>query len=433
MKRTPKAPSPVIDRIRLPMEVLGWMLVAYTMISAAIKLLLHVSSWIGTLELATSLMLGLLGLLQMWVIATAAQGRADRAQKASRLFFPVGVVLCVVVIVLPNLVAAAIGLLVCFGLLVPAYLVQMFKARRRSRPARYSRDRQKPTLLLRCRIVPLLGLIGAMTVYGFAFGASLPQRPGRGKKPSQRHGHTRPKVRSRQTEEEWTYEENCTKLPDPLEIGHGLGELFRRDGAVKAGCGSKAREVPGTSTWISLGICGQELRSLAISGPEGEPSIVYGEAAAFAWEKAQQGQLAGAETRGPAGGDFDLIWTFIGTYAFVREHQERVKGNENTKRCDEVGGEPELFVRLNPPLVGFWKELTEKRAEWLWPSRDASGASSSVAFLSSAGETVATGACTSSEACQFEFEGPSEPIDGSSYLHINDFEPFVPAEEDGKP
>lgn len=227
-----------------------------------------------------------------------------------------------------------------------------------------------------------------------------------------------------------TYAEDCPELTDPLAIGHGLGELFKRDGAVKAGCGTQARLVVATSTWISAGICEGNLHSLAISGPEGNPGIVYGEAATFAWKEARQGALVGVETAGPGGGDVDLIRTHAGVYGFVRDHEERVGGNEDAQKCDEVGGEPEPFTRLAPPLVVFWEELVEAETEWLWPERDKSVSARSVAFVGlSSGETLATGACSTDETCVVELGGEAEPVNGSGFAELQGFKTFMPAEE----
>jgi uncharacterized membrane protein YhdT len=430
MHRTPKHPNPVLDRIRLPMEVLGWFVAAYTAISAGIKVFLHITSWIAAMEMATSVMLALIGLAMVSILAIDINRRSDRAQKASRLFFPVGVGLSLMALALPTLAMGVAGLSVCLGLLVPAYLIQEFRARRYVKRSVYPTGWRRPSALFRCRMVPALGLVAAIAVYGVAVGASLPHRSGRTKKNPPGSGSTK-RGGSRPKKARVTYETNCPKLPNPLEIGHGMGKLFRRDGAVKAGCGSKATEMTGTSTWISVGMCGSELRSIAISGPEGEPSIVYGEAATFAWEAAEQGELAGAEARSPAGGDFDVVWTIFGTFAFVRAHQEQTQGNSHPTHCDEVGGEPEPFVELVPPLFYFWKTLVAEKTEWLWPTRDESGTNSAVAFIGPSGETVATGECATSETCRVAVEGRDGHVDGSAFLHISDLEPFVPAEESG--
>jgi len=227
-----------------------------------------------------------------------------------------------------------------------------------------------------------------------------------------------------------TYADDCPRHPDPLSIGHGLGKLFRRDGAVKAGCGSPALRVKQSGAWVAPGICNGQLWSLAISGPEGEPGLLYGEASEFAWAEARRGTLVGVETAGPSGGDVDFIRTMTGVYSFTRPRQWRVQGNEDASSCGEVGGEPERFTELKPPLVLYWGNLMDSTSEWIWPEQDNGGASGSVAFVGFlSGETVAFSNCKATGSCVMNVDGDAASVTGTAFTRIQDVATFMPPEE----
>lgn len=221
-----------------------------------------------------------------------------------------------------------------------------------------------------------------------------------------------------------TYAELCRSLPDPIAIGHGLGELFQRDDAIKAGCGTHAFRVPGTGMWVAAGMCLGERRSVATSFPE--PEIIYGEAAEFIWEAAQDGELATVEAAAPGGGDVVLVGTRTGVYAFARSTRSATPGNEDARACNEVAGVAEPFARLPPPLLALWRELVRDSATWFWPTVD--GADESVAFLST-GEVV-QGRCDSNTLCHLEVEGRERTLTGSAFVVLDELREYMPAEEE---
>lgn len=223
-----------------------------------------------------------------------------------------------------------------------------------------------------------------------------------------------------------TYADSCPELPDPRAIGHGLGRLFERDGAVKAGCGGRAEEVPGFGVWVAEGICAGELRSVAVSSLAREPQIVYGAPAEFAWSLAQQGELLGVETADPGAGDVDLIEAVDGTYAFVRPTRSISIGKANPRRCDEVGGVAQPFVRLPPPMLLLWRDLLESRGGWVWPVEDATSGQSTAFVTYSTGELIAHGACESDTSCHLDLDDETWPVEGTAFVSLAEIIGFAP-------
>lgn len=224
-----------------------------------------------------------------------------------------------------------------------------------------------------------------------------------------------------------SYAELCPVLPDPLIIGHGIGELFRRDGAIKAGCGTRAFKVPGMATWVAAGMCSGERRSVAISAAGRPPVIVYGEAAEFVWDAAQQGVLTAVEAAAPEGGDVVLVETTAGTYGYARAKRSATPGNEDARRCDEVGGTAETFARMPPPLVWLWVELVREQATWFWPMAETAGEGEAVVFVSP--QAVPRGSCLSDAYCQLEIEGETSTLEGPTFAKLDDLSEYMPAEE----
>lgn len=222
------------------------------------------------------------------------------------------------------------------------------------------------------------------------------------------------------------YADQCPALPDPFAIGHGLGELFYHDGAVKAGCGTEAFQVPGTNTWVAAGMCFGERRSVAISAP-GRTAIVYGEAAEFVWSAAQEGELTAVEAATPEGGDVVMVETQLGTYGFARATRSATPGNDQAQHCNEVGGSAEPFARMPPPMVWLWVELIHAQANWFWPTADRSSTDDSVAFISPQG--VATGSCASDTSCRLEFEGTVEALESPAFETLESIREYMPPEE----
>lgn len=223
-----------------------------------------------------------------------------------------------------------------------------------------------------------------------------------------------------------TYAEDCPDLEDPQAIGHGLGALFEHDGAIKAGCGSEATEVPGLGVWVSAGTCDGELRSFAVSSPGRDPVILYGDAATAAWESAQAGDLLGAEAAEPGAGDLDLIKTRDGTEAYVRPSRVLLPGNKNPRNCRDVGGEARGFVHLSPPVIYLWRELLNSRTKWTWPSVVQASTEATAFVDHRSGEVVGTASCDPA-GCSMEVEEKvwTAPL-GAAFYELKELTTFAP-------
>jgi hypothetical protein len=224
------------------------------------------------------------------------------------------------------------------------------------------------------------------------------------------------KPRSRAKPPYRTYAQLCPQHPDPLAIGHWLGELFEHEGAVQAGCGQPATASPGSpGVWVASGLCEGSLRSVAIDAPAHPPTLLYGTPARFAMHQALAGELLYVEAAKIAGGDVDLVVTQAGTYAYARPTPDLSPPRSSARRCSEVGGVPRPFTRLTPAASNVWLSAIS-RLGWLWPLADAAEGQG-YAFL--AGETVlAQTSCESEEACKLSIEGESLPITGPTDLTI---------------
>jgi hypothetical protein len=164
-----------------------------------------------------------------------------------------------------------------------------------------------------------------------------------------------------------TYAERCPALPDPLDIGHGLGELFRRVAAIKAGCGEREESVGGLgSVWFARGICSDQLQSLAVVSPGYTPAMLFGEAASFALEAAQSGELIFADVAEPAAGEVAAIGTGSGVYFFARSSPSLTQGGEEALNCSEIRAAARPFVLVSPPAASRWLCQLE-RSGWAWP------------------------------------------------------------------
>jgi xanthosine utilization system XapX-like protein len=169
------------------------------------------------------------------------------------------------------------------------------------------------------------------------------------------------------------YAELCSSLPNPLDIGHGLGQLFRRDGAVEAGCGGPAESVANNpAVWFSLGMCKGSLRSLAVSAAGHDSVLLYGDPAQFAWEAARSGELLYAESGQPGSGDLDIITTIGGSQVFIRSSPSARPRSKEAKECGDIDEVAHPFVSLAPPLAGLWLQYVLESG-WTWPENDEGG------------------------------------------------------------
>lgn len=222
-----------------------------------------------------------------------------------------------------------------------------------------------------------------------------------------------------------TYAEECPAKPDPLAIGHGLGELFRRDGAFKAGCGTKALRVRETGTWVAAGICEGTTRSVAVTAPGRSGAILYGEAADFAWNEAMDGNLVAAEVAEAGGGEVDLVETREGTYAFTRLNA--AEGDGEARSCGDVTGTDRPFAHMPPQMVLLWLQLLEYRAGWSWPTKEDATAPEAVAFTAyGTDEVTARGSCDHEQSCRLLVDGIEWPGSGTSFVRLVNLRPYMP-------
>ncbi len=221
-----------------------------------------------------------------------------------------------------------------------------------------------------------------------------------------------------------TYADLCPRLPDPLMISHGLGELFRSVGGVYAGCGGPASQVA-PATWISSGNCGNDLRSLAVSGEGHDAVLLFGAAAAFALTSAKAGVLRYAETGEPPGGEVDVVATSDGNHVFVRSSARLRNLTEDPRRCTEVEEVPGAFVHLEPSLAQLWANHMSEGGGWLWPA-----AASSRAFTFSlipGADSSASGECTTELSCSFESVSGRSVLEGLGAVSIAGLRPLYPS------
>lgn len=222
-----------------------------------------------------------------------------------------------------------------------------------------------------------------------------------------------------------TYEDECPDLPDPLTIGHELGELFRADGAFKAGCGTEAQKVVETGAWYARGLCGPELRSLAVRGSDGARAILYGSAARFALDAARSGELVSVEGARPGGGDVYVVETLAGSYGFARQAAESAPGSTTVRSCSEITSTDRPFAEMFPPLLLHWRNLVEGRRAWVWPAPE-DGSEHVVTFLAPGAEEVARGACDSEFSCYLTVNEVTWSANETAYVSLKELAPYIP-------
>jgi hypothetical protein len=205
-----------------------------------------------------------------------------------------------------------------------------------------------------------------------------------------------------------SYADACPDLPDPLTIGHGLGELFRHDGAVQAGCGQAARQVGLTEVWFAPGDCEGHLRSVAVSAPGRPPVLLYGLAARFALGQGEAGTLTFAERLDVAGGEVDLVGTSDGTHAFARSTPTLRRGRGEATRCWKVDEIAKPFVHVPPAMTELWLQLMARRG-WVWPQADPGAGAFGVVFTDApGGRVVAQAGCVTPIDCTLQGrDGPA--------------------------
>jgi hypothetical protein len=192
-------------------------------------------------------------------------------------------------------------------------------------------------------------------------------------------------------------------------------------GAVVAGCAQKPHGLMSHSgVWWAVGLCGTELRSLAIGTPRQRAVLLLQQAARFAWARVQDGSLLGASSRQSIGaGDFVLVDTERGTTVLIRARSSTGQTEQqSTSTCEDFADENVPYTEVPPPLVELWLGLA--RVEWVWPieREQPAGAPRLFAFVTTAGEIVSAATC-SPDRPQCELRGPERsPRTSTAHPHI---------------
>jgi hypothetical protein len=212
-----------------------------------------------------------------------------------------------------------------------------------------------------------------------------------------------------------TYEQLCPQLPDPLRIGHGLGQLFAHDGAVQAGCGGSALAVGRQGdAWMSIGMCGRSIRSVAIVTAR-PPVLLYGGAARAVIRDAAA--VTEVEASHIGAGDVVLITTSLGTTAYARAVSTASPGTGHPGRCEQVDTVAEPYVQLPPGMTELWAQAAHL-VGWLWPVVVRRGAW----LFVRGGAQVASGTCDGS-ACELTLAREVLRADGPRFISIADLLP----------
>ncbi|HXV06211.1 MAG TPA: hypothetical protein VFP23_09950 [Solirubrobacterales bacterium] len=298
--------------------------------------------------------------------------------------------------------------------------------------------RAKPSSgeLTRLRALPIALIVNSLLIFIFIGGAlavennakdSVAESPPIAEAGSEPAAEP-PLKKDTERDEEKTYADLCPALPDPLVIGHGLGQAFRHDGGFKAGCGTPARQVRETGAWFSAGICDGQLRSVAItSSPTGRDAVLlYGAAARFAWRSALREELVSAEAAHPAEGDVFLVEILAGTYGFARTAPSGGWGSSKVHTCTEVTATGRPFAELYPPMLLQWRNLLERRASWSWPLREGPTGAALVFAAYPSGTVTARGTCPSDFYCYMYVGGARWSGEGTAYVSLDELSPYMP-------
>jgi len=223
------------------------------------------------------------------------------------------------------------------------------------------------------------------------------------------------------------YERHCTALPDPLTIGHGLGELFEHAGAVQAGCGESAIRVSeGSQVWMAPGRCGDELRSLAVSTDGIGAALLYGAPAEFAWNAGNAGLLSYVQVGRPGGGDLAIVATPSGANVFLRTSPSIRPARHIATRCADVDDVARPFVHMPPQLAELWLRLM-RRSGWAWSVREVvPGSDSTMSFIDDkTRRTVARGGCAD-RICHLDSSTGRWASAGAAMITIADLAVYMP-------
>ncbi len=148
-------------------------------------------------------------------------------------------------------------------------------------------------------------------------------------------------------------------------VGHQIDGV----GAGVGGCADLAvRSSADGSTWVAIGYCEGEIRSVGMALPDGTGVIMLGQVAAFAAKALSEGRLVGASPRIAIGhGDLQMVHTVDGTYAFVRDHTSEGKLPSGTKSppCAKTTDRDAKYTIVPPGSMASWAAAA--RVRWVWP------------------------------------------------------------------
>lgn len=246
-------------------------------------------------------------------------------------------------------------------------------------------------------------------------------------------GGAGPSVTARPAEEEGlpSYEVLCGKGLTPGEPAPRAQRraLYRQwlnggVGSIVAGCARPARKLPNDS-WFAVGMCDNEVRSLAIGSPGEYGALLLWAPARFAFEKAEAGTLTNATSSQLIGeGEVYSLQTTAGTYLFMRDHlpdDESALGREAQSCTDlEEGAVP--FVILPPALSRLWSAQVKLERAWFWAILNEPGADDGERFIfrdpRPGVKREIVGYCRTDTDCELRVEGVVSASRGSGAIDV---------------
>jgi hypothetical protein len=147
------------------------------------------------------------------------------------------------------------------------------------------------------------------------------------------------------------------------------------DGATQAGCATRAFQEPGRpSVWVETGICGTELRALAIVAPGYAPTLLYQQVADDVLGDVLARTLVGAYHRANVhNGDAVIVDTSAGSIGYLRQQKSRgfTQGaTDPTLACARFQDGNVPYVKMPPGATGLWQTMVLATGTWLWPKVD---------------------------------------------------------------
>lgn len=239
-----------------------------------------------------------------------------------------------------------------------------------------------------------------------------------------------------------TYEAECGKRITPgdgaprslarriraLWLG---GEGIAGAGAKEAGCARGAHPEPDRpNVWLVEGVCGSELRSLAVDDGRGDAALLFQQAARKAAALASKGRLVRASGRTPVGrGDGYLLETPDGTIALLRPNSARgsVPAPTTGPMCTRVTARNVPYVEMPEALTALWFQAVRADDAWLWPANDVAHhpvGRDFVFYRDGGSDVVATGSCDESR-CALERAGRKMFRSSGDRITPADLDPYL--------